>query len=171
MRTKGLSAIVAVVTVAGCGGGASSKPPTEADLLVGLIKPPPLMVPGLQTPIAPAASREAPSPRECGAAWNQWAPRRTLRWVAARSARHADVTLMEAHGQQIGGTGKQFVLYNCMVGITVAPTEIVLAAAPPRGSGGVWAGELLTYRSRDTVTQLTKRFNATVGSDGKIHLG
>jgi hypothetical protein len=170
MRTKGLSAIVAVVIVAGCGGRASSKPPTEPELLVGL-KPPPLMVPGLQTPIGPAAAREAPTPRECGAAWNQRAPRRTLRWVAAHSARHADVTLMEAHvGQQIGGTRKQYVLYNCMVGITVAPTEIVFAAAPPRGSG-VWAGELLTYRNRDTVTQLTKRFNATVGSDGKIHLG
>jgi hypothetical protein len=169
MRTKGLSAIVAVVIVAGCGGGASSKPPTEAELLVGL-KPPPLMVPGLQTPIARATARVAPSPRECGAVWNQRAPRRTLRWVAAHSARLADVTLMEAHGQQIGGTGKQFVLYNCMVGIAVAPTEIVFAAAPPRGSG-VWAGELLTYRNRGTVTQLTKRFNATVGSDGKIHLG
>ncbi len=159
-----------VVAVAGCGGGASSKPPTQAELLVGL-KPPPVVVPGLQTPIGPAASREAPSPGECAAAWNERAPRRTLRWVAAHSARHADVTLMEAHGQQIGGTGKSFVLYDCMFGFTVAPTEIVLAAAPPRGSSGVWTGELLTYRSRDTVTRLTKRFNATVGSDGKMHLG
>ena len=163
--------MVAVVTVAGCGGGASTKGPTLEELLVGL-KPPPVMVPGLQRPLGPASAREKPSLRECSAAWNQRGPRRTLHWVAAHSARHADVTLMESHGQQIGGTQKQFVLYNCMFGITVAPTEIVIATASPgAASRGVWTGELLTYRSRETVTQLTKRFTATVDADGKIHLG
>ena len=174
MFRVGVAAMVTVATtvVGGCGASGSVTPPTFDELLAG-VKELPATVPGLSRPMVPYGPHGGgvPSARECSAIWNLHAPRRTVRWVASRSADRADVTLFTSRYQVIGHKSEKGTISNCAYGIAVAPTQILVAVAPQNGTAAAWEGELLTYRSTGTVTHLAKRFNATVNPNGTIRLG
>ena len=164
--------VAGAAAVAASGAAGAVKPPTPKELLMGL-QPPPAVVTGLAYPIIPYSPPKstAPTPRQCVAAWNRGAPRRTLAWVVARSARRADVTLFTEGVQTLGG-GPAYSVSSCAFGIAIAPTQILYALAPPKGTTRpFWSGELLNYQSPSTVTRLVRRFNATVSRDGTLRLG
>lgn len=169
---------VAILAVAACGASAA-KPPTESELLTG-VQAPTTAVPGLSWPIGttdsplPGMKSIKPTARECVAAWNSRAPSQTRRWIATRSARHADVTFTNFRGKVIG-SGVKVADWHCAFGVAVGPRQIVFALDPqsfaaPRAVSSAWSGGLLRYSTKAAVSRLVARFNASVSRDGTLRL-
>lgn len=157
---------LAVVTTA-----RASRPPTPAQLFVGLVTT--TTVPGLEHPVPPyhyAHHGLRPTARECIALWNTSVPSATRPWIIGHSStRRADVTVHVSEGRVIGSTTK-FTDFNCAFAVSVAPKAILYVEAPPKGSTGRWSGMLLHYRAAATAASLTRRFNAAVNSAGALRL-
>lgn len=169
-----LLAVLGASVLTATGSAASAAPPTEPELLTGLSGQPGT-VPGLVTPVVPTTRKPGtksskPTAQQCVAVWNARAPAETKRWVRARSASRADVTLLSLWEQTIGSPSVRYVYWQCVYGIAVGPRQIVMALAPPVGTTSPWRGELLRYRTQTTVSQLVERFNASMDGRGNLRL-
>jgi hypothetical protein len=98
------------------------------------------------------------------------APAATRQWLASRHARAADVTLMRT-GVQVIGTSKKLSFSQCAFGVAVGRRLLLVAVAPLTRTAGTWHGELLRYRTQETLTRLVARFNALVVARGSLRLG
>lgn len=166
-----VSMFVPALVLVPCVAATLMAPPTPAELFVGVRAS--STVPGLAYPMVPTGSRgHKPTIGTCAAAWNSSAPQRTLQWVIARSPHHGMVAIAKVPSQAIGVAGRRYVVSACVFAIAVSPRHILVASGPWRHTIPLhaWTGQLLTYKSRGTVTTLTRRFNATVSPNGMIEL-
>jgi hypothetical protein len=121
---------LSVVLCLGCGELAAAAPPTVRDLLLADAQAPPGKVPGLNGLTPPfdhprGSKPVVPSSRACVDTWNSTAPRKTVRWIAARGTGDAVVTLFELEEGTIGDNSPPRVYWDCAFGIVVGPRQLV----------------------------------------------